>query len=331
MRGKWILLCGVVLFAAAGAGAIVWYQRQAQPPVQGAPAPAELPKGSEVHLTGKIRAANVVRIAAPLEGVAEEFPVKPGDEVYEGQILGRITNDTLLSDERETAIELERAQARVSALESELIAARLEESRLAADGSRVRMELQRAERTYRRQALLHSEGATARNAFLTAEQEYTAARQESETVLGQAAAAAERIQKTAREIEAARKALAEKEQEHENAKDALAAANILAPVDGLILTIKKAAGDQVDRTMEDLIEIATDLSQLEFVIETADPRMLKRFAAGQAALIQIAEIPGDGIPATVKTVNESQVVLEFSSPSPMLRPGMTAVAKLKLN
>ncbi|MBI5083304.1 MAG: hypothetical protein HZB13_01730 [Acidobacteria bacterium] len=331
MRGKWILLCGAVLFTAAGAGAIAWYYRHAPPQKQSNQPPVELPKGAEVHLAGKIRAANVVRIPAPLEGVAEEFPVKPGDEVYEGQILGRITNDALLSDEKETAIEAERAQARVSALESELIAVRLEESRLAADASRVRMELQRTERTYRRQSLLHAEGATARNAFLKSEEEYTAAKQESETVLGQAAAAAERIQKTVREIEAARKTLAEKEQEHERAKDALAAANILAPVDGLILTIKKSAGDQVDRSMEDLIEIATDLSQLEFVIETADPRMLKRFAVGQQALIQIAEIPGDGIPATVKSVDESQVVLEFSSPSPMLRPGMTAVAKLKLN
>jgi multidrug resistance efflux pump len=331
MRGKWILFAGIVVFLAAGAGAVVWYKRQAPAPRPKAAAVQELPKGAEIVLTGKIQAANVVRVAAPLDGVAEEFPVKPGDEVYEGQILGRITNDALVSNEKDTAIELDRAQAKVTALESDLIAVRLEDSRLAADAARARAEMQRAERAYRRQEQLNAEGATPKNTFRKAEEDYLAVKSESDSLSALSKGISERIQQTMRDIETAKKALTEKEDAHEAAKGELTAANILSPTDGLILTIRKSAGDQVDRSMKDLIEIATELSQLEFVIEADDPRLFKRLAAGQPALIQIAEIPGDGIPATVKSVDESTIVLEFASPSPLLRPGMTAVAKLKLN
>lgn len=330
MRGQWLLFGGTVLILAAGAGSVAYYRRLTPPAKPAQQAPAELPPGSEVRLSGSIRALNVVQIPAPLGGIAEEFAVKPGDEVFEGQILGRIANESLLQDERETNLELERVQARLTSLESEAIAARLEESRVAAELSRARSELQRAERVYLRQQLLNREGATPRNVFLKAEQEFKTAEQEAETALGLSNAAHDRIQKTSHEVELAKKLVAEKEQEHDAAKAQLAASDILSPIDGLVLAIRKNAGDEIEKGLPNLIEIASDLSQLELVI-TAPPNVVKRIAAGQAALLMSAEVPGDGLPAKVKAIEGDNIIIEFSSPTTLIRPGMTAVARLKLN
>ena len=145
MRGKWILLAGVVVFVSAGIGAWTMWRKQSAPPPKNAVA-AEPTPGTEIRLNGTIHAVYLIQIPAPIDGTTEEFAVKPGDEVFEGQILGRIASETLHENEREAALEEERAVARVNQLESELITARLEESRLGADLSRARGDVQRLER-----------------------------------------------------------------------------------------------------------------------------------------------------------------------------------------
>ncbi|WP_321476991.1 efflux RND transporter periplasmic adaptor subunit [uncultured Paludibaculum sp.] len=330
MRGKWLLFAGGTLIVAAGAGALTYYLRQPPPkPTKAATAPV-LPTGSEVHITGSIRAVNLVLVPAPVDGVAEEFPVKPGDEVFEGQILGRISNETLKETSREAELEVERAQARVNDAESLLIATRLEDSRAAADASRARIEFQRAERTYQRQQLLNAEGATPRNTYQKSLQDYEVAKKESDTLQTLSNTLQDRIQGVIKDIDLAKKALAEKVQNLESARSSLSSADLLAPADGLVISIGKSAGEEVRKGMPDLITIATDLSQLELVLEP-EPPILKRLRAGQQALVQVAELPGNGLPSKVKSVDGGKVIVEFSSPSTLIRPGMTAVGTLKLN
>jgi len=331
MRGNWLLIGGIALALAAGTGAFYWWMKRLAPaPVLQTQSPAPpLPSGTEVRLEGRIQAVNLLQVKAPIDGTVEEFAVKPGDEVYEGQILGRIANGSLLDNERESALESDRAQAKLNSAESELIAARLEDSRASADAARIRSELQRAERTYQRQSQLVKEGAIPKNTYLKTEQEYLALKNEADTVAGLAEAARQRIQRSSNEVEMAKKAMAEKEQAHDSAKAELAAANVLSPLDGLVIAIHKVAGDSVTKISGSLIDIASDLSQLELIIE-ANPSIAPRLAAGQPALVQVAELPGDGLSATVKSVEGGKIVVEFSSPSPLVRPGMTAVARLKV-
>lgn len=330
MRGKWLLIGGgMVLALAGGAAGFYWWMKALAPrPVVQAPAPV-LPPGAEVRLDGTIQAVNMLPVHATIDGTVEEFAVKPGDEVYEGQILGRVANDSLLENERESALETERAQGRLQAMESELIAARLEDSRASADSARVRSELQRAEKIYLRQAQLAKEGAVPRNSYLNAEKEYLTLKGEAETLASLAGTARERIQRVSNDVESARKALAEKELAHETARAELAAADIVSPLDGLVVAIHKQAGDAVTKLSGSLIDIASDLSQLELVVE-ASPAISGRLTAGQPALVQSTELPGDGLNARIKSVEGGKVVVEFSSPSPLLRPGMPAVARLKL-
>lgn len=330
MRGKWLLFAGGTLILAAGGGALTFYFRQKPAKQVQVAAPAAIPAGTEVHLTGSIRAANLVLVPAPVDGVAEEFPVKPGDEVFEGQMLGSISNAALKENTHEAELEVERAQSKVNDLESQLIAVRLEDSRAAADVSRARIEFQRAERIYQRQQLLNSEGATPRNTYLKAQQDYESAKKEADTLQALSTTLQDRVQGVAKDIDLAKKNLAEKVQNLDSAKSSLSSADLMAPADGLIIAIRKSAGEEVQKGLPDLITIATDLSQLELVLEP-EPPVFKRLKAGQPAVVQIAELPGNGLPSTVKSVENGKVVIEFSSPSTLIRPGMTAIGTLKLN
>jgi multidrug efflux pump subunit AcrA (membrane-fusion protein) len=330
MRGKWILLAGVALIAAGGVGAMVWLKRQAPAPKAVVKAEAALPKGAEVSLTGKIQAVTVAHIDVPLDGVLEELAVKAGDDVFEGQILARIANAALRENAREAQVEVERAQARISALEAELTGARLEDSRLSAELSRARTESLRTERTYQRQEMLRREGATPRLTFERAQKEVSSAREELDQVQALAGAAQDRIQRLLKEIELGKRTEAEKAEALEAAKSELAAADVVAPADGLVVAVKRGEGEEVQKAMGALIDIATDLTQLEVVVE-APGQYTRRLAAGQPALIVMAELPGNGLQAVIKAVEAERVVVEFSSPSPLVKPGMTAAVRFKLN
>jgi HlyD family secretion protein len=289
----------------------------------------ELAPGTEVALEGTLRALHIVSVAAPLDGVLEEIPVAPGDEVFEGQILGRIANDLLEQNEKNATYELERARARVSALESALLAARLEESRVSADAARARSEYQRAERDYERQRLLLREGATARNTHDNAQKLYETTQVEADTLTTLTRAIQERIQQSARDIEAARKLLAQEEEDLEAARLELASAQILSPVDGVIVGIRKSAGAEVQKEADTIFDIGVDLTDLEVVLEP-DPLVLKKLTPGMPALVEMAELPGGGLPAAVRAVEDGKVYVEFASPSSLVRPGVTAVVRLKL-
>lgn len=324
------MAAAVVTLLLAGAGGFAyWRTRRAPPPPPPAVEEPELQTGAEVVLEGTLRALHVVSVAAPLDGILEEIPVAPGDEVFEGQLLGRVTNEVLEQNERNATQELERAQARLSALESALLAARLEESRVAADAARARSEFQKSERDYERQRILLREGATARNVHDASQKVFEASRTESETLTALMRAIQERIQQSAREIEAARKTLAEEEQELELARQQLAAEQVVSPVDGVIIAVRKSAGAEVKKELDTLFDIGIDLTALEAVLEPAPP-ILKRLQAGMEAAVLLDELPGEGLPAAVRAIEDGKVYVEFASPSPLIRPGMTASVRLRL-
>jgi multidrug resistance efflux pump len=334
IRGKWLLFGGVVILAAIAAGSLaVWRQQNrkpAAPKVELAKpaAPADF-TGSEVSLTGKIQAQKVVDVPVPIEGTIESFEVEVGEDVFEGQVIARIQNRQSEARLEAATAELDKAQTRVTNTDGAIIAARLEASRAAADAQRTRAEFDLADRTYQRQKLLYAEGATPRLTFEKAEREYKALKDEHETKDALARQAEERVSALNRDLDLFRRMLEEKNEMLELAKTDVAAGEVRAPADGIIVARRGELGEDVTRQIEDLFRIATALSAMEVVVEPTPPA-LARIRPGQAAAIHIAEMPNEVINGTVREVAGSQVIVEFISPTPLIKPGLSAQVTIKL-
>src|SRR6516165_3143561 len=110
MRRKRLLFSGIVALAAAGAGALWLLRRPARVAVAPIASSATLPM--EVTLPGRIRAQQVVAVPSPADGTVEMMAVEAGQDVYEGQLLGRIRNTGLESAQQQALLELQRAAQR---------------------------------------------------------------------------------------------------------------------------------------------------------------------------------------------------------------------------
>jgi multidrug resistance efflux pump len=333
MRGKWILFGGVTVLAAIAAGALVVW-RQTVKPVLPKPAPVVQTiapqgfQGNEVSLAGKIAAQKIVNVPAPIDGIIESFAVDAGDNVFEGQVLARIKNARVSSAMEMATAELDKAETRVKNTEAAIVSTRLEASRARADAARAKNDLDRAEKNYNRQKLLFAEGATPRLTYEKSENDYNILKDEAESKTALAQQADDRAAQLNRDLDAFKRMLDEQSQAMERAKSDATGGEVRSPVDGLILSRRGQAGEEVSRSMDDLFRIATAMSAMEVIVEPTPPQ-LARIRAGQAAAIHLAEV-SDAIEGTVREVVGSQVIVDFISPTPLIKPGLTAQVTIKL-
>lgn len=330
MRGKWIFAAGVVVLLAAIAGAFVWFRRPppAQVKAEAAPQPiAQIP--AEVTLTSTIQAGKVVGAPAPVDGVVGEFLADVGQHVSEGEVLARIRNPKLAAAEQAAQLDAEQARNHLSRLESDLIAARLEVSRSEADGARARSEIERAEKDYARQQMMYREGVTSRLAFEKAEQEYNALKARSQNLAEAAKSVAERVDSIAKELEPARRALAQKTSDLEDAQAEMGAGEVNSPTDGVVIARRGRPGEPVTSALTELFQIAADPPTLE-VAGSVEAQAASRIRPGQAAAIELVGAPGS-TPGVVREVKDGRVWVEFTSPAASIKPGMTAQVRIKLS
>ena len=331
MRHKWLLAGAAVLLIAGAAGGYYWYAHRhpasAQPskPVQPAKAP---PPETEVSLLGKIQAKNVVNVAAPIDGAVDSYLADVGEEVFEGELLARIKNEALDSAHQTAQVDAARAQTHVTDLEGQVITARLEASRARSEAVRAKADLERAEKDYKRQAVLVEAGATPRLVYEKSQREYENYKTNYDGLESLAKNAEDRVTALAKEIDAAKTDAAAKVQELDNSETQVSSEEVRSPVNGVLVARRGQAGEQVDPQMKDLLQIAVDLSALEVAVD-ADPRVLAQVKQGQEALILVAEAPS-GIPGTVREIKAGRVFVDFTSPSPAVKPGLTAQVKIKL-
>jgi len=330
MRGKWLLFAGTLILAAAAAGALTWLKRgapqQSEPPAGAAAVP---PAARELSLPGRIQALHVVPVGAPVTGTVESLLVDVGQDVFEGQLLAHIGSHGLESAREEAARSAQNAQEKVAAIESRIIAARLEAARSRAEANRARDQFERAEKAYQRQQMLNREGATPRLTYEKSEREFERARAEFNSLDELARQAEDRSSELMHEMEAAKRALNERNADLESATTEAAGAEVRSPVSGVVVARKGEPGKllQPDEA-KDLFEVAADLSQLVVQIQP-DPAALKRLRPGQDALVFTADLPG-AIPGTVREIRAADAIVGFTSPSAIIRPGMTAQVRLRL-
>jgi HlyD family secretion protein len=330
MRGKWLLFAGTLILAAAAAGALTWLKRgapqQSEPPAGAAAVP---PAARELSLPGRIQALHVVPVGAPVTGTVESLLVDVGQDVFEGQLLAHIGSHGLESAREEAVRSAKNAQEKVAAIESRIIAARLEAARSRAEANRARDQFERAEKAYQRQQMLNREGATPRLTYEKSEREFERARTEFNSLDELARQAEDRSSELMHEMEAAKRALNERNADLESATTEAAGAEVRSPVSGVVVARKGEPGKllQPDEA-KDLFEVAADLSQLVVQIQP-DPAALKRLRPGQDALVFTADLPG-AIPGTVREIRAADAIVGFTSPSAIIRPGMTAQVRLRL-
>jgi len=330
MRGKWLLAAGSIILAALAVGALTRLRHEASAKApESQKSPAAEASHDVLNLPGRIQAQHVTPVGTTVTGTIDSFLVDVGQDVYEGQLLAHIGSPGLESVRQEAVRALQNQQEKVNAIEGRIIAARLEGSRARADANRSRDQFERAEKIYLRQQALNREGATPRLVYEKAGREFETARMEFNSLDEVARQAESRAGDLMRDLDAAKRSLEERNTELESATAQSAGADIRSPVSGILIGRNGEPGKLIGpEEAKDLLEIAADLSQLAVSIHV-EPPALQRIRPGQDALVIVAGLNGV-IPASVKEIKGSDVTLNFFSPSPVIRPGMTAQVRLKL-
>ena len=176
--------------------------------------------------------------------------------------------------------------------------------------------------------MLIREGATPRLVFEKAEREYNTAKDDLEIKQKLAQQSEERVDSLNRDLDAAKRSLDERHQTLEHAKAELGSADVRSPVDGIVISRRGQVGDEVNRAMDDLFRIAVTLSALEIAVQP-EPAAVARIKVGQPAAIHIAEAPSE-IAGTVREIKDGRVIIDFISPTPTIKPGLTAQVRIKL-
>ena len=283
----------------------------------------------ELNLSGKILPVKIVEVRAPLNGILDKVVADVGDDVFQGQVLAHVNNSRLESSAETARKETEKIRNRVNELQSSLLSTRLDASRSRANSARARLELEHAEKSYQHQAALMAEGATPRLVYEKAEKEYTSQKDDLATTEALATQQEERVATLTKELAAAQNLFEKKQNELEDAGLDIAAANILSPVDGVIVARHAGPGEQINRAQPSLFEIGVNLADLQVSIVPDNPKLVARVHTGQAAVIEIAELAAS-IAGTVREVKDGQILVQFASPSPVVRPGLSAQVKIRL-
>jgi multidrug resistance efflux pump len=329
MRGKWLLMAGFAVVAGVGIGALSHRFHKAPPPTQERTSAAIL-NTNEITITGTIRAQHVTGVGAAIEGNLEAFLADVGDEVFEGQVLARVGSSGLETSREQASAAVEFAQQQAAAAETAINNARMEASRADADMQRARLQVDRAQKVVERQTTLHKAGATPQLKYEAAVQEYEAAVKEFEIMDKAARGAHDQIQGANEKLATAKRLLAQKSEELEGAQGAFESAEVRAPVAGVIVGRKGEVGKSARDAGDQLFQIATDLFTLNVVAEpkAAD---LKRIHPGQQALVLVLDLQSAGMPGEVKEIKEPEVIVEFNSNMPAIKPGMRADVRVKLD
>jgi multidrug resistance efflux pump len=195
---------------------------------------------------------------------------------------------------------------------------------------RARLQVDRAQKVFDRQATLHKAGATPKLKYEAAVKDYEAAVNEFEIMDKASRAARDGVQAANNKLAAAKASLEEKSQDLEEAQGAFEAAEIRSPVAGVVVGRQGEVGKPSRDYGEQLFQVATDLFQLEVV---ADPKaeILKRIYPGQQALVLVLDLQSAGMPGVVKEIKDGQAIVEFSSSTPAIKPGMRADVRLKFD
>jgi multidrug efflux pump subunit AcrA (membrane-fusion protein) len=315
-------LAGFAVGLALLAGLLFSVRRpKPAPPPISIPAPAQpapaAPK--DVVLQGRVEAQHTIPVSVSIAGEIDTFSADVGQDVYEGQIIARISNQGLEVGRDNAQRVLQNAEAKLNTLETTISAARLEAVRAHDDAARARDDLDRTTKAYQRQKMLQGAGATPRNTYEKSAKDYEAAQNDSDGTAELARHADERVESLTREYDLTKKTLEDKRKELEEVQAAIVATEVHAPVAGVVVARQGDIGKTItQQEAAALFSIAADITALRAVF-TPDP-VLK---PGDTVFVSVGEVPGDPLPAVIREIKGGEAKAEFTSSNPAIRPGMT--------
>jgi RND family efflux transporter MFP subunit len=289
LKRRW-WAAALVLLAAAGGGAVLKQRGQAKPqPIIAAAqaAPLEFLPGDILEirrrdlyqtlpLSGALRALNQAAVKAQVAGEVREVLVREGESVQAGQVLVRM-------DTRDHQARLDQAAGSLQAAQGQLeIAARTRDNNKA----------------------LLAKGFISKNAFDTAESQFSIARANVDSARGA--------------LDVARKSLAD--------------TVIRAPVAGMVSSRSVQPGEKVsaDSRLLDLVDVRQ--LELEAAVPSAD---ILQVAPDQPATIRVEGAPAPFAgkvvrinPATQSGSRSIMVYIQVDNPQGLLRAGMFGEARL---
>jgi multidrug resistance efflux pump len=332
MRRWWpaVALIGVMMAALAGL-----YILRIRPTIRpGRSSAIQVPNGTaheepEIRATGRIEPQHTIEVAAPFGGKVTDVVVQRGQAVVEGELLARIESPSI-DVERENALtDLEAAKSHVERLEREISQQRFQTSRSRAVALRAREHTLSLRKAYDRQQILLSQGATPRIRFEESRQEYEQAQAASDTLQSATHEADERLLQLSRDLDSARKLLDLKSTDLDNLRVQAGTGQVLSPVTGTVTEVSARTGDTVDPSMAPIIQIATDLKDLQVNV-SLNSSDTGRVKPGMPALIEIAENAAEPLDGVVKLVSTTNVIVVFTSSNTAIRPGLSALVRFRV-
>ncbi|XOF35172.1 MAG: efflux RND transporter periplasmic adaptor subunit [Candidatus Electrothrix sp. YB6] len=304
-KGGKCRLCLLVLVLCCAGGAFFYFQQKQ--PEGGGP---EMSFTTEpvtidnlvvtVTATGTLEPTNKVDVGSELSGKVEAVMADFNDQVTEGQVLARLDVSKLKAQVKQTEASLQAAKARV--LQAE---ATIEET-----GSKLR-QLQKVYKL--------SNG-----------------KMPSRTDMDAAKAASSRAKA---DLASAKAGVAEVQAKLDITLTDLAKAEIISPVNGIVLSRKIEKGQTVAASFEApvLFELAEDLTKMELHVDV-DEADIGQVSKGQEAEFTVDAYPERKFSAVISQVHFAatttdgvvtyETVLLVDNTDLALRPGMTATAEI---
>ena len=254
----------------------------------------------DVTATGTLEPRNQVVVGSELSGTIREISVDYNDRVIKGQLMARLDVSKLEAQVTQSKAALESASARVSQAQTTL--------------EEVSSRLAQVEDLNKL-----SEGRSPSRAAMD-EARASYARAKDELVNAKAAKA---------QVQAAL----------DISQTDLGKAEIVAPIDGIVLSRKIEVGQTVAATFQApvLFELAEDLSHLELHVDV-DEADIGQVADGQNAGFTVAAYPNMKFPAKITQVRFApniiagvvtyETLMDVENTNMLLRPGMTATADI---
>jgi multidrug resistance efflux pump len=165
--------------------------------------------------------------------------------------------------------------------------------------------------------------------FEKAEKDFQTLEQESRNLSEVAQNADARVSALNRDLDAARKILEGRLADAESSKLRVEAGQVTSPVSGVVAGCHGDVGAEVHPTMEDLFQIATDVSRLMVAVEPS-PDQLARIKPEQFASVSVADLPHEPLSGVVRSIEDGRVRIEFANPSALVKPGQTAQVRIQV-